>query len=1085
MTFAQPFTDYEILDRVGAGAMGTVFKARHKKLNRIVALKVLKPSLARDSRYVDRLRREARIVASLNDPHIVTGYDLGEEGGYHFFVMEFIEGKSLRALLVEWGVFAEEYVLKVGQQVAQALDHAYQRGVIHRDIKPGNILIDEHGSVKLTDMGLAKGPADMTLTRDGATVGTPQYISPEQARNPQDVDVRTDLYSLGATLYHMATGVPPFRGDTMADLILKVLNATPTPPNEVNPALSEGLSLVLRKLLAKDLRVRYQTPRELLADLDRVQRSMPPEVDPARLSALEAERRPNLLLRAAGALVVAGLLGGAVWVGMQLRGEPVASSTADHFLAELDDALRSKTTAGDRLLHLRMVKVAAPAGTEGELHLRERQVAADLQAAVDDAAASFLDQGWHGLVSWLHDPAVWPDRSRTEQERVLPRLRERTGLLQSQLQESVRMERVEALLAAVDREVKERDAELLRRFDGFLGITLQVQVDELLRSGNYAGAERLWANALQWFDGVRVPTHERLAEPVAQKARERRDFELQRLRPTIDAAEATVAAALAEQAAAVVHHLRERLAAGALPEFIAAELARLRPQLLEVWPSSSKFRPARNPWPQIEQLCGQLQVAVDLAIAEAAARRFEARCDLAVRALCQGSPADGLALLEGVAAPSERHAARLQLHRRALAAAGLVEAALIQGIARANGAVPAFPRHGSGFAVELRVESESGRSALWCQRPGEVARLAAVTEFRFLDLLGRVRQLVGDPLAALPREEAALGVAVLTLVGEELAGMGARLAALGQPEVVEDLWPRIARVREQRRENSLDRGDQFAQLRTLYDAARRGGERRELEAMVQLCTLRFPPDLQSEAERQLIRAANSWLALAGRRTELLAEIAKAAPAGAVVEADIEQQELRAVVQVQAPLLLGGAKDNWHVRDQRIEFVGATGPWSELPLQQLQCISGIEAAASRVRLEVDLVIPPSTVGSRYYVFEFRGIAVMLAFGGGDTVHAALVEGDPRREEPAQRAFQRAMATGFAVPRVQAIPGAVHRLVIDVHTPLRGARAMVKVEFDQQELLGRQVFLDTQRAATMVLWPRQEIALQQVVVRGFGL
>ena len=187
--FDQPFQDYEILDRVGGGAMGTVFKARQKRLNRVVALKILKPSLARDKRYVDRLRREARIVASLSHPHIVAGYDLGEEGGYHFFVMEFVEGKSLRQLLVEWGMFAEEYVLRVARQVAEALDHAYERDIIHRDIKPGNVLINENGSVKLTDMGLAKGPADLTLTRDGATVGTPMYVSPEQARNPQDLSL--------------------------------------------------------------------------------------------------------------------------------------------------------------------------------------------------------------------------------------------------------------------------------------------------------------------------------------------------------------------------------------------------------------------------------------------------------------------------------------------------------------------------------------------------------------------------------------------------------------------------------------------------------------------------------------------------------------------------------------------------------------------------------------------------------------------------------------------------------------------------------------------------------------------------------
>ncbi|HIE70675.1 MAG TPA: serine/threonine protein kinase [Planctomycetes bacterium] len=282
----QPFQDYEILDRVGAGAMGTVFKARHKRLNRIVALKILKPSLARNKRYVQRLRREARIVASLSHPHIVTGYDLGEESGYHFFVMEFVEGKQLRQLLIEWGIFSEDYVLRVARETAMALDHAFERRVIHRDIKPGNILIDDGGNVKLTDMGLAKGPADLTLTRDGATVGTPMYVSPEQARNPQDVDVRSDLYSLGATLYHMATGVPPFSGDTMAELITRVLNDNVVPPDEVNSVVSPGMSLVIRKLLAKNLTVRYQTPRELLEDLDRIEKAQPPAVDIGRTQPL-------------------------------------------------------------------------------------------------------------------------------------------------------------------------------------------------------------------------------------------------------------------------------------------------------------------------------------------------------------------------------------------------------------------------------------------------------------------------------------------------------------------------------------------------------------------------------------------------------------------------------------------------------------------------------------------------------------------------------------------------------------------------------------------------------------------------------
>ena len=363
MSFAQPFHDYEILDRVGAGAMGTVFKARQHKLGRIVALKVLRPSLARDGHYVERLKREARIVAALNHPNIVAGYDLGEENGYHYFVMEFVEGKSLRALLGEWGIFSEERVLDVATQVASALDHAFECGVIHRDIKPGNILIDEAGGVKLTDMGLAKGPADMALTRDGATVGTPQYISPEQAKNPQDVDVRGDLYSLGATLYHMATGQPPFPGDSLAEVITKVLSETPEPPGDLNPELSEGLVLVIRKLMAKNLRLRYQTPRELLDDLDRVRQDMPPNVDASRLSVGELDEAPKVWLWTLLTLGGAALVLLAVWLGMQMRSDPGRTDASNEYLVQLESELEGLPTHSKRLSRLRTAASSGCGGT--------------------------------------------------------------------------------------------------------------------------------------------------------------------------------------------------------------------------------------------------------------------------------------------------------------------------------------------------------------------------------------------------------------------------------------------------------------------------------------------------------------------------------------------------------------------------------------------------------------------------------------------------------------------------------------------------------------------------------------------------
>lgn len=1086
MTFAQPFTDYEILDRVGAGAMGTVFKARHKKLGRIVALKVLKPSLARDSRYVDRLRREARIVASLNHPHIVTGYDLGEEGGYHFFVMEFVEGKSLRALLVEWGMFAEEYVLRVGQQVAQALDHAYQRGVIHRDVKPGNILIDEQGNLKLTDMGLAKGPADLTLTRDGATVGTPQYISPEQARNPQDVDVRSDLYSLGATLYHMATGVPPFRGDTMAELITKVLHDPPVPPNEVNPALSEGLSLVLRKLLAKDLRVRYQTPRELLDDLDRVQRAQPPQVDAARLSAGE-ERRSNAVLRSLATLGVVLVLGGAVWLGMQFRGAPaVERPAAEQFLADLDSTLRDLPTPGARLQHLRSIRAGAPDGTEVVLLQRERTVLGALQQAVDDTAAGFLDSGWVAFSSWLRDPAVWPDRQRAERERVLPRLRERAGMPREQLEGIVRLDRIDGLMAAIERELRDRDAGLLRRLDAYLATALPTLVDERLRASDFAGAERLWNDALSGFVATgREPSRERLAEATLQKANDRVGLESKRALPRIDAAEASVADALRGEADEVLRHHAERLAAGADPELVGGAVAQLRQDLLLVWPGPSRFRPDRNPWPGVDRRIGELQRAVALADAEVSARRFDHRCDLAWRAVCNGTPADGLAVLHGLVPPGERQATALVQHHRALTAARAVQDALLAALGRAGTAVPAFLRSGSGLAVQVHVESEGAGPVLLCQAVGQPVRRAQLSEFRFGELLAQVQKLGGDPLAGVPREEAALGTAVFQIVGDELAGLAARLETIGQPFLVEEVWPRVLRVRGERDETVGDRASWFARLREAHESALRGGDLHELEAAIQTCVLRVAEDQRTDAERLGLRTAQVSLELLRRVGDVRGELEKSVPAGASVVVEANSGAVVGTVTVPSAALLRGAAEGWQPRGELLEFAGATRPWPELRQQQLQLATGLDGAAARTTVQVDLVLPPPTVGTRFYLFEFRGVAVALVLGGNDAVHASVLDGDLRKEEWAQKSFLDAIGGLLTAPRAFAVPGGVHRLVIDIATPQRGRQALIKVLFEGVELAARQRAIDPTKPANLVVVPRQELAVQQVVVRGSGL
>jgi serine/threonine protein kinase len=275
--------------------MGTVFRAKRKTDGKIVALKVLRPSLSRNRRYVERLKREAEISIRLTHHALVKGIEFGEEQGYHFLAMEFVNAKSLKELLGNWGRFPIEQVLDVGKQCAEALQCIHDQGVVHRDIKPGNILIDDGGHVWLTDLGLAKGGEDPSLTRDGATIGTPQYMSPEQARDPASVDERSDLYSLGATLYHMATGQPPFQAETVGKLIHAVLHERIPPASVLNPGLDPGLDLVLRKLLMREPTQRYSNAEELLRDLELVTRGNAPGVN---LRAIEkAERPPTFLQR--------------------------------------------------------------------------------------------------------------------------------------------------------------------------------------------------------------------------------------------------------------------------------------------------------------------------------------------------------------------------------------------------------------------------------------------------------------------------------------------------------------------------------------------------------------------------------------------------------------------------------------------------------------------------------------------------------------------------------------------------------------------------------------------------------------------
>jgi serine/threonine protein kinase/WD40 repeat protein len=262
---------YRILERLGSGTSGQVFLAEHQALGRRVALKVLSQIAAEDPTAVERFRREARAVAQLNHPNIVRAYDIGSVGKLHFLVMEYVDGTNLQALVEQSGRLppaqAAQYVL----QAAQALHHLHQAGLVHRDVKPSNLLLDRSGVVKLTDLGLARfchDKKDQLTNRQGAGVmGTLDYLSPEQAQDSHDVDIRTDIYSLGGTFFFLLIGHPPFQGGSVTQKLVWAQLREPEDVRQLRPEVPEGLAAVVRRMMAKNPAHRYQTPQEVVAAL--------------------------------------------------------------------------------------------------------------------------------------------------------------------------------------------------------------------------------------------------------------------------------------------------------------------------------------------------------------------------------------------------------------------------------------------------------------------------------------------------------------------------------------------------------------------------------------------------------------------------------------------------------------------------------------------------------------------------------------------------------------------------------------------------------------------------------------------------
>lgn len=265
---------YEIIEELGSGGMGKVYRVEDKKVGEEVALKLVRPEIATDKKMIERFSRELRTARKISHRNICRMFDLGEDKGTRFITMEYVRGEDLKSMIRMSGQLGIGTAIGIAKQICDGLTEAHRLGVIHRDLKPNNIMIDKEGAARIMDFGIARPLRAKGITGPGAMIGTPEYMSPEQVE-AKEVDERSDLYSLGILLYEMLTGRIPFEGDSAIAVGIKQKSEKPEPPKNFNARISEDLNRLILKCLEKEMAARYQSTAELCLELSRIEEGLP------------------------------------------------------------------------------------------------------------------------------------------------------------------------------------------------------------------------------------------------------------------------------------------------------------------------------------------------------------------------------------------------------------------------------------------------------------------------------------------------------------------------------------------------------------------------------------------------------------------------------------------------------------------------------------------------------------------------------------------------------------------------------------------------------------------------------------------